>query len=70
MIVHPRRAGEHFSFVLIAVVILLGQILIVNVAGEFFEVAPLSAADWKWLILLTSSVLLVPDLFRLVRYSK
>ena len=69
MLIHPKRAGEHFSFgfALIAAVILLGQILIVNVAGEFFEVAPLPASDWGWLLLLTSLVLIVPDLYRLVR---
>ena len=69
MVRHPGRAGEHFSFgfILIATVILLGQILRVNVAGEFFEVAPLSASDWGWLIALTSPVLLIPDLYRFLR---
>ena len=52
------------SFYLIAVVILAGQVLIVNTLGDFFDVAPLSAGDWIRLIAVTSPVLLIPELVR------
>ena len=55
------------SFYLIAAVILIGQIVIVNALGGFFDVAPLSAADWLSLILVTSPVLLVPEIVRWCR---
>ena len=55
------------SFYLIAVVIIAGQVLIVNTLGDFFDVAPLAAGDWLRLILVTSPVLLVPELIRAFR---
>ena len=55
------------SFYLIAVVILTGQILIVNVLGDFFDVAPLAVEDWLTLIAVTSPVLLVPEVIRAFR---
>jgi Ca2+-transporting ATPase len=61
------KSGFSASFYLIAAVILLGQILIVNTLGNFFDVAPLSAGDWLRLILVTSPVLLVPEVFRALR---
>lgn len=65
----PKAVKESYSlyFVLIAVLILLGQMLIVNFAGELFSVAPLSLSDWGWILLLTSPILLIPDIVRLVR---
>ena len=68
-IVKPNTAKERFSFgfLFIVSVILVGQIIIVNLLGEFFEVSPLSLQDWARLILSTSIVLLVPDVYRLVR---
>ena len=46
-VIHPKSARDRFSmgFLFIVFVILFGQIVIVNLLGEFFEVAPLSAAD-------------------------
>ena len=55
------------SFYLIAVVILLGQILIVNTLGNFFDVAPLSVGDWIRIILVTSPVLIIPDIIRALK---
>jgi len=65
-----RRFSDCFSggFLLITAVILFGQILIVNLAGSFFEVEALSAADWGWIFLLTSIVLVIPDVIRAVSY--
>ena len=67
-----RKLSGSFSrgFLLVALVILLGQVLIVNLAGDFFEVAPLSAQDWGLLFLATSPVLLIPELFRTVRHVR
>lgn len=61
------RKSYSLNFVLIAVVILLGQVLIVSFAGDLFSVAPLSAADWGWIMLLTSPVVIVPEIVRLVK---
>ena len=68
IVARKRRVSDCFSggFLLIAAVILFGQILIVNLAGDFFEVAPLTAQDWLWTLLATSLVLLVPDLIRTI----
>lgn len=55
------------SFYLIVLVILAGQIMIVNTLGEFFDVAPLATGDWIRLILVTSPVLLIPEIVRSFR---
>ena len=70
IVVGKRRFSDCFSrgFLLITAVILFGQILIVNFAGNFFEVEALSAADWGWIFLLTSIVLFIPDVIRAVSY--
>ena len=64
-----RRHEMNFGagFFIVAAVILLGQVLIVNVCSVFFEVAPLSAQDWLYILLATSVILVVPDIFRFVR---
>lgn len=53
--------------VLVAGIILLGQFLIVNCFGSFFEVSPIPLGDWGWILLCTSPVLVLPDLFRFCR---
>lgn len=65
----PKTFGRHFStgFLFILVVIIVGQILIVNVFGRMFSVAPLSLQDWLLLAAITSPVLFVGDAIRLVR---
>jgi len=62
----PKEFRTHFSqgFLAIATVIVIGQILIVNYAGPFFEVGELSRRDWGCIISFTSLVLFVPDLIR------
>ena len=47
--------------------ILLGQILIVSVGGEFFNVVPLKFIDWVIIIAGTSLVLWIGELLRLFR---
>ena len=66
-----RRSAFHFKgcggFGLIALVILLGQVLIVSVGGEFFNVEPLKFIDWVIIIAGTSLVLWIGELIRLFK---
>ena len=63
-----KCVAESYStgFVWIMLVILIGQIVIVSFAGQFFSVEPLSVEDWGWLLLITSPVLIVSDIYRLL----
>lgn len=65
---NPKAVRESYSagFLWIVFAILVGQILIVTYAGAMFNVSPLSIADWGWILLITSPVLLVADAVRLV----
>ncbi len=60
------KASACYGCLLVAGVILAGQFLIVNCFGAFFEVSPLPLADWGWILLCTSPVLILPDLYRFV----
>lgn len=55
------------GFLLIVAVIFFGQILIVSVGGELFNVVPLRLSDWVWIIIGTSPVLWLGELFRLLK---
>lgn len=65
------RSAFHFKgargFVLIALVILVGQLFIVNFGGEMFSVTPLMWKDWLLTFVLTSPVLLIGELIRVIR---
>ncbi len=65
-----KSVTESYSsyFILITLVILVGQVIIVSFAGKLFSVAPLSIADWGWIILLTSPVVIIPEVVRLIKY--
>lgn len=65
---NPSKVKGSFGrgFIWIALVIVLGQILIVSLAGPAFNVSRLSVSDWLWIILLTSPVLVVADIVRTV----
>jgi len=69
-----NRSAFHLKdcsgFVLIAVVIALGQIAIVSVGGKFFTVQPLGIADWLIIIGVTSVVLWSGELVRLISQRK
>ena len=58
---HLKHCGE---FILITVVILAGQIAIVQFGGEFFEVVPLKFLDWIIIIFSTSIVLVIGEFIR------
>ncbi|MEG1414107.1 MAG: cation-translocating P-type ATPase [Mucinivorans sp.] len=55
------------GFLVVALLILFGQILIVNFAGQVFRVVPLSLQEWIMAIGATSLVLLLPEGWRLLR---
>ena len=65
------RSAFHFKgcsgFGLISLAILAGQILIVSVGGEFFNVVPLRFSDWVIIIASTSLVLWIGEIVRLFR---
>ncbi len=65
------RSAFHFKgaggFVTIAFAILVGQIAIVTVGGEFFNVTPLRIEDWLIIIGSTSLVLWIGELLRLFK---
>lgn len=59
------------GFVTIALCILVGQILIVEVGGEFFSVTPMSIVNWIIIVGVTSIVLWVGEIYRVSkRFNK
>ncbi len=62
----PKKVKESYSqgFILISLVIVLGQILIVSFAGKMFNVSPLQPVDWLWIMLITAPVLVLADIVR------
>ena len=56
---------ENKSFLLVCLVIVLGQFLIVTFGGEMFNVVPLTAESWGVIIVSTSLVLWIGELLRL-----
>lgn len=65
------RSAFHFKgcggFVMIAFVILVGQIAIVTIGGDFFSVEPLKIIDWVIIIGGTSLVLWIGEFLRLLK---
>lgn len=53
------------GFVGIAMAIIIGQLLIMNIGGEFFNVEQISLADWIKTVSFTSSVLWIGEIIRL-----
>lgn len=68
-----RESALHFrdcgGFIVIAGIILLGQIMIINIGGQFFSVAPISLSDWIIIVVATSPVLLIGELARIIHRS-
>lgn len=68
------RSAFHFKgckgFGTIALFILIGQILIVQLGGEMFNVSALSLTNWITIILSTSLVLWIGELLRLFRKKR
>ncbi len=61
---HFKGCGE---FLMVAAAILVGQILIVNFGGRFFNTVPLRLSDWVIILAVTSPVLWVGELYRILR---
>ena len=65
--------GKNWAFTGISLVILIGQILIVQFGGEMFRTEPLTLTQWLWIIGGTSIVAVVNELAywikKLFRYS-
>ncbi len=59
--------SKSFGFEIVAVIIVIGQILIVTFGGEVFRTMPLTIMDWVIIILGTSSVLWLGELVRLIK---
>jgi Ca2+-transporting ATPase len=59
--------GQSIGFVIVATVILVGQILIVEFGGEVFRTVPLSLKDWIIIIASTSIVLWIGEARRLLK---
>ena len=60
------------GFIVIAAVIVIGQIMIVQVpvVNTFFNVVPLKAADWAAITVLSSAVMLTRELFSIAKPKK
>lgn len=50
--------------------VLVGQWIIVTFGGQMFRTVPLSAAEWGWIVLLTSPVLWIGEIVRLFKGKK
>lgn len=64
---HDWRHSKVFFLTL--AVILVGQILIITIGGEMFNVVPLRLRDWIGIILWTSPVMLVPLIYDLIKHN-
>lgn len=63
------RLGESKLFIVIMLVIGAGQIILTQVGGEIFRTTPLSAKEWLFIIIGTSPVLWVGEIFRWAKRS-
>lgn len=55
------------AFLLVSVIILIGQIIIVEFGGKIFRTTPLSFEDWILIIISTMPVLLLGEIIRFLR---
>ncbi len=58
------------SFIFVALLIILGQYLIVTLGGTMFNVTPLSWSSWLWITAITSLVLWIGEFIRLLGAKK
>jgi Ca2+-transporting ATPase len=59
--------SKSVGFLVVALVILIGQILIVEFGGEVFRTVPLMMRDWLFIIGVTSLVLWIGEIVRLFK---
>ena len=55
------------GFIGVMLIISIGQIVLVNLDGVMFNVAPLTASDWVYIIIATSPIAFVPDIIRTIQ---
>jgi Ca2+-transporting ATPase len=60
---------ENRLFLIIMAAIFIGTILIVQFGGDIFRTVPLTVEQWLTIILITSPVLIVGEVFRFYRAS-
>ena len=65
-----HKLGKNRSFIFIAVLILVLQVIIIEFGGGFFRTAPLQIKDWVTIISATSMVLWIGELIRLFKRFK
>ena len=69
-----NQSAFHFKecrgFGLIVLMILIGQVLIVELGGQMFNVTPLKLIDWAIIIVASSGVLLLGEIFRWLTVKK
>lgn len=58
------------TLLLVLAMVLVGQWIIVTFGGQMFRTVPLSAAEWGWIVLLTSPVLWIGEIVRLFKGKK
>ena len=63
-----HKTGAAKVFLAVVLSVWIGQILIVSIGGEMFNVQPLALYDWLVLFVSTSAVLWIGELTRLTRY--
>jgi Ca2+-transporting ATPase len=59
--------GKNWAFAGISLVILVGQILIVQFGGEMFRTEPLTLTQWLWIVGGTSIVALINELIHWIK---
>lgn len=66
---NPDQIKQSYSkgFLWILLIILVGQISIVTFAGGMFNVSPLTVQDWCIIFLITSPILIIPDIIRFIK---
>ncbi len=62
---HNLRQSRGFVF--IALLIVVGQVLIINLGGPMFNVEPINLRDWMFIILVTCPVFFMGEAFRLMK---
>lgn len=68
------KSAFHFKgalgFISIAWIIVIGQVLIVSFGGEMFSVQPLTLQDWLLTFVITSPILLIGEVYRIMHHRK
>ena len=62
-----RRLWAAKGFLLVLALVLMGQWLIVTYGGKMFRTVPLSAENWLWIIIGSSPVLWIGELWRWIQ---